>query len=547
MQSKSILSIQNLSITFRQGKEWNQVIKGVSLEVPQGGILGVVGESGSGKTVSSLACLGLLPSKIARIDHGVALFGASQEDLLKDNFSNAKRYRGKEITMIFQEPMSSLNPSMTCGAQVAEMLKEHLGMDAKKARQRTVELFTEVELPVPDDMFDSYPHELSGGQKQRVMIAMALAPEPSLIFADEPTTALDVTVQKSVLELLRRLQQARQLSMIFISHDLGVVAHVADQVAVMYKGEVLESGPVTQVMENPTQAYTKGLLACVPPTGGERVRLQTVEEIIKGGEMKKEIYSSSPSEDPILRVKNLWKRFVTKRNLLGKATDHFEAVRGVSFELFQGETLGIVGESGCGKSTISRMIIGLIEPSEGSIEWSGSAGAVQLVFQDPYSSLNPRISVGTALVEAMMVNEVESDKQKAQDQVRSILAEVGLDPSHFDRYPHSFSGGQRQRIVVARALCTKPRVVVLDESVAALDVSVQAQVLNLLNELKASRGLTYVFISHDLHVVHYMSDRLLVMERGQIVESGNAHKIFTQPSEEYTKKLVESAVLTSEG
>lgn len=539
-----MLHIKDLDIAFKKGHEWVDVIHKLELRLERGEVLGVVGESGSGKTVSSLACMGLLPPKISRVKHGTAIFGDAKEDLLSKGV--AERYRGKKITMIFQEPMSSLNPSMRCGQQVMEMITEHVDISAKAAQQRALQLFKEVELPVPEQMLFRYPHELSGGQKQRVMIAMALASDPELIIADEPTTALDVTVQKSVLDLLKKLQEQRQMAMIFISHDLAVVSRIADKVAVMYQGKVVESGPAEKVFASPEHPYTKGLLACVPKRDGMRRKLVTVRDVMEGRLSHDTVYPKPSSEDLVLTASDLNMSFPVKRNIMGKVIKTYDAVRGVSLHLKKGETLGIVGESGCGKSTLSRMLLGLITPSGGSIEWhvspKGKKRIAQLVFQDPYSSLNPKMSVASFLTEALMVSGVASNKKDAREQAIRLVVQVGLDPDHIDRYPHSFSGGQRQRLVIARALCADPQVLILDESVAALDISVQAQVLNLLNDLKQGLNLTYIFISHDLHVVHYMSDRILVMKEGKIVEQGDAHEVFTQPRERYTRHLLEASV-----
>lgn len=539
------LRIEHLSISFRSNEGYQQVIDDVNLTVGWGRVLGVVGESGSGKTVSSLACMGLLPKHLVRIDSGKAIY-RDGSDLLANDFEAAKALRGKKITMVFQEPMSSLNPSMRCGEQVAEAVRTHLNLNEKEVALKVIALFNEVELPDPETLVKRWPHELSGGQKQRVMIAMALASDPDLIIADEPTTALDVTVQDKVIRLLKRLQKERSLSMIFISHDLELVARIADDVAVMWKGKVVESGPAAEVLKNPSHPYTAGLLACKPPIKGERIVLPTVADALKDqtelAEVKKPFERTSGTA-PILSVKALKKAFVTRRNLFGKPTAHFEAVKGVTFDLLAGETLGIVGESGCGKSTLSRMIMGLLPPDSGELIWHGipqkqRSPVVQLVFQDPFSSLNPRITAIGCLTEALLVSGTFNDRPSAREGALKRMQEVGLPPEFANRYPHAFSGGQRQRLVIARALCTDPRVLILDESVAALDISVQAQVLNLLNRLKVERKLTYIFVSHDLRVVNFMSDRILVMYRGQIEEIGDAQTVMQQPKSAYTRSLM---------
>lgn len=541
----SLLRVENLSIAFRKNGDWQNVIHGVSFSVKPGEVLGIVGESGSGKTVSSLACMGLLPERTARVTSGKAVFGT--HDLLADHFAKAKDVRGRRITMIFQEPMSSLNPSMRCGDQVLEAVETAGKHSGTAARERVVQLFREVELPDPKHIGKRYPHELSGGQKQRVMIAIAMAPEPELIIADEPTTALDVTVQHNILALLRRLQKEKQLSMIFISHDLDLVARLADRVAVMWKGEVVEEGDAALVLKKPQHPYTRGLLACKPAPGAERKRLTTVQDVLNNRTVTAEAFKSEVGEHPLLEVVDLKKHFVTRRNLLGRATAHFEAVKGVSFALYPGETLGLVGESGCGKSTVSRIIMELIAPTSGELKWHVNGGerrAVQLVFQDPYASLNPRKSAGSCLVEALQVSGGVSSRKSAIEEARQLLLDVGLGEDAFEKYPHSFSGGQRQRLVIARALCTRPQVLLLDESVAAIDVSVQAQVLNLLNELKKRHNLTFIFVSHDLSVVRYMCDRILVMRAGQLVEAGTADAVFNHPKEDYTRTLIAATAAT---
>lgn len=541
----SALEIEHLSLSFRNGGVYTRVIHDVSLRVRSGKVLGVVGESGSGKTVSSLACMGLLPADRVRIEGGTAHF-KEHIDLLAHGFEGARACRGAKMAMIFQEPMSSLNPSMRCGEQVAEVVRLHRGLSGRQAVENAVlEHFEEVELPDPRAMMMRYPHELSGGQKQRVMIAMALAGNPELIIADEPTTALDVTVQKSIVALLKRLQHERGLSMLFISHDLELVAQISDDIAVMWQGRVVEQGKADALIADPAHPYTRGLLACRPPNTGTRIELLTVQDVLAERPASGRIFSSPSVKTPVLEVRDVHKSFVTRRNLLGRPTKFFNAVRGVSFDVYKGETLGIVGESGCGKSTLSRMVTGLLRPDSGEVLWhlntQHDSPAVQLVFQDPYSALNPRITAAGCLTEALRVSGQAESAASAREGALKLMEEVGLPAGLADRYPKAFSGGQRQRLVIARALCTNPQVLLLDESVAALDISVQAQVLNLLNRLKEERGLTYLFISHDLGVVRFMSDRILVMYKGQIEEIGDAGTVMNSPKSAYTRQLVAAA------
>ncbi len=543
--STPMLQISDLSVSFRRNGVWSEVIRSVSLTVMRGRVLAIVGESGSGKTVSSLACMGLLPAEISRVNHGNIVFDRTI-DLLQNASEGAKSVRGKRITMIFQEPMSSLNPSMRVGDQIAEAIRQTRDLSATELTQEVVRRMAEVELPQPDSMRKRYPHELSGGQKQRVMIAMALAVDPDLIIADEPTTALDVTVQKSILSLLHRLQRERQLAMIFISHDLELVSEIADDLAVMYKGDVVESGRARDVLAQPNHPYTRALLACKPPVDGTRRHLLTLTDVLGDTHPPDRVYPKNTCKKVVLEATNLRKSFVTRRSIFGRPSAYFEAVKDVSFQLFEGETLGIVGESGCGKSTVSRMIMGLSPLDGGTLRWYPQTAEprpiVQLVFQDPYASLNPRITAVNCLIEALVHSKQAAHTAEARSMALALMHEVGLPAEFADRYPHAFSGGQRQRLVIARALCANPKVLILDESVAALDISVQAQVLNLLNQLKVERQLTFVFISHDLRVVAYMSDRVMVMYRGLIEEIGTPNDIFYSPTRDYTKKLVASIV-----
>jgi len=560
----ALLQIKNLKISFFRDGEWNDAVHGISFDVPKGKTLGIVGESGSGKSVSNLAVMRLLNEHYSKISADEITIDG--KDILHLSEDEMHEIRGKRISMIFQEPMTSLNPVFQCGFQVAEAILAHENVTDEEARQRVISLFKKVLLPRPEAIYKSYPHELSGGQKQRVMIAMALACNPELLIADEPTTALDVTVQKEILRLLKQLQQTEHLSMIFISHDLGVVSQVSDNILVMHDGRVVECGEAQEVLSHPKDPYTKGLLACRPPMDFRLRRLPIVKEFLDGTwsdtadfksqllvtqEDRKSRLKDIYSHEPLLKVEHVKTWFPLKKGVFNRVYDHVKAVDDVSFEVYPGETLGLVGESGCGKTTLGRSILRLVEPSEGRIVFedkdvmslSGSdlreyRRQAQIVFQDPYSSLNPRIRIGDAIAEPMSVHGIEPDPKRRRDKVCELLTEVGLQPEHYQRYPHEFSGGQRQRICIARALAVRPKLIICDESVSALDVSVQAQVLNLLNRLKHDFGFTYVFISHDLSVVRFMSDRILVMYNGKPVELGDADEIFNNPKNDYTKKLI---------
>lgn len=560
----TLLQIKNLKISFLRDGEWNEAVHGASFEVPKGKTLGIVGESGSGKSVSNLAVMRLLNEKQSKITADeITLDG---KDLLHLSENEMHDVRGKRIAMIFQEPMTSLNPVFQCGFQVTEAILAHEDVTEEEAKSRVITLFKKVLLPRPEAIYKSYPHELSGGQKQRVMIAMALACNPEVLIADEPTTALDVTVQKEILKLMQKLQKSDNLSMIFISHDLGVVSEVSDYIAVMHSGNIVEYGEAQEILNNPKDPYTKGLLACRPPMDFRLKRLPIVKEFLDGtwsddADFKqklivtqeereshlKEIYS----REPLLKVEHLKTWFPLKKGIFNRVYDHVKAVDDVSLDVYPGETLGLVGESGCGKTTLGRSILRLVEPSEGKIIFEGKdvmslsgndlreyRKHAQIVFQDPYSSLNPKMRIGDAIAEPMSVHGLEPDAKRRRDKVCELLTEVGLQPEHYQRYPHEFSGGQRQRICIARALAVRPKLIICDESVSALDVSVQAQVLNLLNRLKKDFGFTYIFISHDLSVVRFMSDRILVMYNGRPVELGDADEIFNNPKNEYTKKLI---------
>lgn len=561
---EQLLQVNNLRIKFCHDNEWTEAVHGINFDVFRGKTLGIVGESGSGKSVSCLAVMKLLDEKQCHIDaDNISLEG---NDISKYNDHEMSEIRGKRIAMIFQEPMTSLNPVLRCGFQVMETILTHEKIDNEKAKQRVIHLFEKVRLPRPATIFNSYPHELSGGQKQRVMIAMALACNPQILIADEPTTALDVTIQKEILALLRDLQKDNDMGMIFITHDLGVVAEIADYVTVMHNGTIVEHGTISEILQNPKEPYTKGLLACRPTVDIRLRHLPTVKEYLDGiwkderqvieklsinSQERTERLRKIYSQKPLLKIEHLSKWYPIRKGLFNRTTDYVKAVDDVCFDLYPGETLGLVGESGCGKTTLGRTILRLIEPTSGKIifnnidvtalnskELRHFRKQAQIVFQDPYSSFNPFMTIGDAIAEPIMIHRPELDAFKRRDMVFELLEKVGLKDEHYKRYPHEFSGGQRQRICIARALAVNPKMIICDESVSALDVSVQAQVLNLLNELKNNMGFTYIFISHDLSVVRFMSDRILVMYNGKPVELNDADKVFNEPEKEYTKKLI---------
>jgi len=577
--SKTLLEFKNLVTEFHTEGTTVKAVNNISFTLNKGETVGIVGESGSGKSVTSLSAMRLIPSPPGKISGGEIIFhkkNGEKVDLLKASEEEMRSYRGNDIAMIFQEPMTSLNPVFTCGDQVLEAIMLHQKLDKNEAKNLTIELFKKVQLPDPERIFSTYPHQISGGQKQRVMIAMAMSCEPSVLIADEPTTALDVTVQKTILQLMQDLQKEQDMVIMFITHDLGVIAELADKVVVMYKGKIVEQGNVWDIFTNPQHPYTKGLLACRPPLEKRYSFLPTVSDFMKIDDQgniidnnisveeftKKLVISESErkakqkilfEKEPVLKLKNLKTYFPIRNGFFGGISSYVKAVNDVTFDVFPGETLGLVGESGCGKTTIGRTILRLEEPTEGSMIYKGQDIAkmnaeelrefrkeVQIIFQDPYSSLNPRMTIGNAIMEPMQVHNILASDDERKEKVKELLSKVSLDPSHFYRYPHEFSGGQRQRIGIARALAVDPKFIICDESVSALDVSVQAQVLNLLNDLKDEFGLTYIFISHDLSVVKYMSDRMVVMQEGKIEEMGDADQIYNSPKTEYTNRLIDA-------
>ena len=587
-----LLKVNNLHISFCRDDKWQEAVHGVDFEVFEGKTLGIVGESGSGKSVSNLAVMQLLDRRKSKIEADSILL--EDVDISRYNDDQISEVRGKKIAMIFQEPMTSLNPVYKCGFQVLEALNGQQSMDngqqtlgmrrlslskakvgtsassvtekSQHLKKKVLDLFAKVKLPNPEIIFDKYPHELSGGQKQRVMIAMALISNPKVLIADEPTTALDVTVQKEILKLLKDLQRENGMGMIFITHDLGVVSEIADDVIVMNKGVIVERGKTRDILNNPQHPYTKGLIACRPPLDYRLERLPVVKEFLDGkwrdndqvknellitDELRQKQHELLYSQEPILKVQNLKTWYPLRKGVFGRTYDYIKSVNDVSFDVYPGETLGLVGESGCGKTTLGRSILRLVEPTSGNVIFEGRditklnnkelreyRKQAQIIFQDPYSSLNPRICIGDAIAEPMMVHGIEKDAKKRRERVCHLLEEVGLEASHYQRYPHEFSGGQRQRICIARALAVNPKLIICDESVSALDVSVQAQVLNLINRLKKEFGFTYIFISHDLGVVRFMSDRVVVMYNGKIQEMNEADALFNNPQNDYTKKLI---------
>lgn len=553
-----LIEVKNIVISFLRENEWNSVIKGSSFDVYEDEIVGIVGESGSGKSVTSLALMGLLPKDISQISEGEIVF--NNQDITNYSQNDFRKLRGNQMAMIFQEPMSSLNPSMKCGQQVVEMFEEHTKLSEKEIKAEVLALFEKVKLPNPEEIYNKYPHQISGGQKQRVMIAMALACKPKLLIADEPTTALDVTVQKEIIHLLKEIQAETKMSIIFISHDLSLISEIAHRVLVMYKGEIVEQGLSSDIFHHPNHIYTQALIASRPSMEVRVKKLATIQDFLSDS-VQTEIYTTEERNNhlkelyvqaPLLEVKNLEKEYFSNVGLFGNKKG-FKAVNDVSFKIYEGETLGLVGESGCGKSTLGNAILQLDKPTAGAVFYKGVditklsskeikvlRKEIQIIFQDPFASLNPRITVGKAIMEPMKVHKLYMNDNERKQKTIEILERVGLDESYFDRYPHEFSGGQRQRIGIARTVALQPKLIVCDESVSALDISVQAQVLNLLNELKENFGFTYIFISHDLAVVKYMSDQIIVMNKGKIEEMADADVIYSNPQKEYTKKLIDA-------
>ena len=579
MEKEVLLEIKNLVTEFKTEDEFIKAVNDVSFTLHKGETIGIVGESGSGKSVTSLSVMGLIPNPPGKITGGQIIYktkNGETVDLVKAPESEMRNYRGNEIAMIFQEPMTSLHPVIKCGEQVMEAILLHKKVSKKEAKAITLDLFKQVQLPTPELMMDRYPHQISGGQKQRVMIAMAMSCNPNILIADEPTTALDVTVQKTILDLMQKLQQEHNMGIMFITHDLGVIAELADKVVVMYKGKIVEQGSVLDIFSNPQHPYTKSLLACRPPLDMRLKRLpvvsdfmirhengeieeikRNVEDALKNVRVTVEERVAEHTElykrDKILEIKNVKTWFPAHKTMFGKTLDWTKAVDDVSFDIYEGETLGLVGESGCGKSTLGRTIIKLTDAIEGQIfykrqeilrmkesDFRHLRKDIQIIFQDPYSSLNPRLTIGDALNEPMKVHGIGKNNAERRKMVYELLDKVGMESKYYSRYPHEFSGGQRQRVCIARALSLNPKFIICDESVSALDVSVQAQVLNLLNDLKKEFKFTYIFISHDLSVVKFMSDRMVVMNQGKIEEMGDADDICNHPKSEYTQKLINS-------
>ena len=581
MERAPLLEIEHLKTYFSSKNSTVKAVNDISFSVQRGETIGIVGESGSGKSITALSIMQLVPGPHGKIEGGSIKYYPKEGeviDLIQAPEKVMQSYRGNTLAMIFQEPMTSLNPVFRCGDQVAEALILHLNLDKDTAKQRVLELFKKVRLPDQERIYQAYPHQLSGGQKQRVMIAMALSCNPDLLIADEPTTALDVTVQKAILDLMQDLKSETGAAVLFITHDLGVIADIADRVLVMYQGKIVEQGPVQEIFKNPQHPYTKGLLACRPPleyrlkrlpvvadfmevrtTEDGQIDIQEKEQDVKDLLVQNKIAENWAAErlnqlkaqEALLDVKNIQTWFPSKRTWYGKVTAHVKAVDDVSFEIYPGETLGLVGESGCGKTTLGRSILGLAPTQAGEIwydgqdllklnpkGWRSFRKDLQIIFQDPYSSLNPRMTIGQAIMEPMQVHKLLENDTLRKERAIELLETVNLDASHFSRYPHQFSGGQRQRICIARALAVNPKFIICDESVSALDVSVQAQVLNLLMELREQFQLTYIFISHDLSVVKFMSDRMIVMNKGKIEEFGPADEIYSNPQSPYTQKLI---------
>ncbi|MGE4130313.1 MAG: ABC transporter ATP-binding protein [Bdellovibrionales bacterium] len=558
--SDTLIQVKNLSVEFGTDEGIVKAVKNISFDIPRGKTVGLVGESGSGKSVSSLAIMRLIPNPPGKVTSGEILFEG--KDLLKLSEPEMRKVRGNKISMIFQEPMTSLNPVFTVGDQISETLILHQKLSKKDAMAKALDLLSQVGIPNPKERINSYPHEMSGGQRQRVMIAMAIACEPDLLIADEPTTALDVTIQKQILELLAKLQKQYNMSVLFITHDLGVIADIADDVVVMYRGDIVEKGTTQQLFHQPKHPYTKGLLACRPSLDKNPRRLPVVSDFMnpdgsersvstEGAKHHKQTREVASNQPVLLRIKGVKKHFPLKKGFFGGVKEWVKAVDDVTLEVRKGRTLGLVGESGCGKTTLGRTILRLIEPTEGQILYGDTditgldreamramRRKMQIIFQDPYASLNPRMTVGAALMEPMIIHGLGSTREERLEMAGDLMKRVGLDRAMLNRYPHEFSGGQRQRICIARALAVKPEFIICDESVSALDVSIQAQILNLLLDLQEEMNLTYVFISHDLAVVKFISDEVAVMYNGRVVEMNDAIGIYENPQHDYTKKLL---------
>ncbi|WP_440207208.1 ABC transporter ATP-binding protein [Acinetobacter oleivorans] len=558
-----LLHVKNLRVSFKgEDKQYIETVKGISFDIPENTTVALVGESGSGKSVTSLATMGLLPVGQSKIDEQSKIIFEGK-DLLSLSRTEMRKICGKDIAMIFQEPMSSLNPVFTVGNQIAEVLCLHMGLSRKQARQRVLELLKEVGIPSPETKIDAYPNQLSGGQQQRVMIAMAIACEPKLLIADEPTTALDVTIQKQIIDLLESLRKRRQMSMLFITHDLALVGEIADKVIVMRHGEIREQGAAEEVLEQPKDVYTRALLYCRPQMSQRPYRLPVtsdfmrqednilVEQSFDASEIPERKRGLNGDEQIILEVKDLKKSFYSRKGLFGK--EEFQAVKGVSFKLAKGKTLGLVGESGSGKTTIGLLLMRLHQASGGQAfiegkdilsltekEFAKYQRKIQIIFQNPYASLNPRFTIGQILLEPMQIHGIGKDDAERKQIALGLLDRVNLPEQAYYRYPHEFSGGQRQRIAIARCLTLKPEILICDESVSALDVSVQAQVLNLLQDLQDEFGLSYIFISHDLSVVKYISDQVMVMNHGEVVEIANSDELYAHPQHDYTKRLLQA-------
>lgn len=555
MKKSDLIAVEDLRISFKNGNDLREVVHGISFSISENEILGIVGESGSGKSVTSLAMMNLLSAKSTKTTGSVFY---KDKNLLTLSEKESRKIRGKEIAMIFQEPMNALNPSLRCGIQVTEILKHHLDISGPAARKQVLKIFEQVKLPDPEKIFNSYPHQISGGQMQRVMISIAIACKPRLLIADEPTTALDVTVQKEIISLLKSIQRETGMAMVFISHDLNLVSEIADRVLVMYRGKIAEQGTTHQIFKNPQASYTRALLRARPSLKVRLQRLPTIASLTDRSFVSQEITAAHRAakhkqiyrQEPLLEVFNLKKYYYQKAGFFSRAQP-VKAVSDVSFSVYEGETLGLVGESGCGKSTLGRAILQLEPVTSGSILYRGQEltalskpalralrKEIQIIFQDPYSSLNPRMTIGQAIAEPLRVHDKGSSKPDRKNQVLELLDQVGLEPEFYNRYPHQLSGGQRQRAGIARTIALRPKLIICDESVSALDISVQAQVLNLLNDLKNDFGFTYIFISHDLAVVKFMADQLLVMNAGTIVERGDADEVYARPRSPYTQKLI---------